>query len=68
MQDGVQLVRHDPQVRTVILKSSSPGIFCAGADLKERKEMTDREVMITCSCMGLSMSYYDVRHNILSFI
>ena len=46
MQDGVQLVRHDPQVRTVILKSSSPGIFCAGADLKERKEMTDREVMM----------------------
>jgi methylglutaconyl-CoA hydratase len=44
MQDGVQLVRHDPQVRTIILKSSSPGIFCAGADLKERKEMTDREV------------------------
>ena len=44
MADGVQLVRHDPQVRTVILKSNAPGIFCAGADLKERKQMTEKEV------------------------
>ncbi|CAI8029541.1 Methylglutaconyl-CoA hydratase, mitochondrial [Geodia barretti] len=40
---GIQQVRHDPDVRTVILKSNAPGVFCAGADLKERKEMTDRE-------------------------
>ena len=44
MQAGVQQVRHDPQIRTVILKSNAPGIFCAGADLKERKEMTERQV------------------------
>ncbi|XP_067626461.1 methylglutaconyl-CoA hydratase, mitochondrial [Eurosta solidaginis] len=30
--------------RCVILRSSSPGIFCAGADLKERKAMTEDEV------------------------
>ena len=41
---GIHQVRHDPDVRTVILKSNAPGVFCAGADLKERKEMTDREV------------------------
>jgi methylglutaconyl-CoA hydratase len=41
---GIHQVRHDPDVRTVILKSNAPGVFCVGADLKERKEMTDREV------------------------
>lgn len=44
MAAGVQLVRHDPDVRTVVLKSNVPGVFCAGADLKERKQMTEREV------------------------
>jgi len=28
----------------VILKSSTPGMFCAGADLKERKDMPQHEV------------------------
>jgi methylglutaconyl-CoA hydratase len=41
---GIYLIKHDPEVRTVILKSNAPGVFCAGADLKERKEMTDRQV------------------------
>jgi methylglutaconyl-CoA hydratase len=30
----------------VILKSSTPGMFCAGADLKERKDMQPDEVKI----------------------
>lgn len=38
-------MRHDPEVRTVILKSNVPGIFCAGADLKERRQMTELEVV-----------------------
>ena len=46
LADGLQLVRHDPEIRTVILKSNAPGVFCAGADLKERKEMTDRQVCV----------------------
>ena len=40
------MVRHEPEVRTVILKSNVPGVFCSGADLKERKIMTDQEVYI----------------------
>lgn len=62
MDAGIQQVRHDPQIRTVILKSNAPGIFCAGADLKERKEMTDQEVhtgcaMIISATTFLSMFY-----------
>lgn len=37
-------LRFDPSVRVVILKSSVPKVFCAGADLKERAEMTKPEV------------------------
>jgi enoyl-CoA hydratase/carnithine racemase len=28
----------------VILESAAPGMFCAGADLKERKTMNEEEV------------------------
>ena len=37
-------VRNDCDVRAVILKSDVPGIFCAGADLKERAKMKEEEV------------------------
>jgi len=30
--------------KCVILKSQAPGMFCAGADLKERKDMSEMEV------------------------
>ncbi|XP_053964464.1 methylglutaconyl-CoA hydratase, mitochondrial [Anastrepha ludens] len=36
-------LEHDNTSRCVILRSSSPGIFCAGADLKERKTMAQDE-------------------------
>ena len=45
------MVRHDPEVRTIILRSNVPGVFCAGADLKERKEMTEREVLWYSVCV-----------------
>jgi methylglutaconyl-CoA hydratase len=31
-------------LRVLILRSSSPGVFCAGADLKERAKMKEEEV------------------------
>merc|ERR1712029_333188 len=37
--DAVEAVKFDKAVRVVILKSTTPGIFCAGADLKERMKM-----------------------------
>lgn len=41
--DAVEVLRHDKNVRVVILRSLVPGIFCAGADLKERASMTQAE-------------------------
>ncbi|KAJ3023926.1 hypothetical protein HKX48_009134 [Thoreauomyces humboldtii] len=37
-------LRFDENVRCVIVKSAVPGVFCAGADLKERATMTPPEV------------------------
>lgn len=35
--------RSDPAVRVVVVHSLVPGVFCAGADLKERADMTQAE-------------------------
>uniref|UniRef100_A0A1I8MGD0 Enoyl-CoA hydratase/isomerase n=1 Tax=Musca domestica TaxID=7370 RepID=A0A1I8MGD0_MUSDO len=37
-------IKRDNGSRVVVLRSLTPGIFCAGADLKERKGMSEEEV------------------------
>ncbi|XP_041446406.1 enoyl-CoA hydratase domain-containing protein 2, mitochondrial isoform X2 [Xenopus laevis] len=44
--DTVDSLRHDSSVRVVVVKSSTRGIFCAGADLKERAEMDNAEASL----------------------
>ncbi|KAI1905155.1 hypothetical protein AGOR_G00013230 [Albula goreensis] len=44
MSDAVDAVKVNNKVRTVIVCSLVPGIFCAGADLKERAKMHQSEV------------------------
>ncbi|KAL0840809.1 hypothetical protein ABMA28_014619 [Loxostege sticticalis] len=44
MKEVNQLLREDTKVSVVILHSLVPGIFCAGANLKERFQMSDDEV------------------------
>ena len=39
--DIMDSIKHDKNIRTVILRSLVPGIFCAGADLKERAKMVN---------------------------
>eukprot|EP00099_Drosophila_melanogaster_P019496 NP_610805.1 uncharacterized protein Dmel_CG8778 [Drosophila melanogaster] len=41
--DVLEDIKKDNGSRVVVLRSLSPGIFCAGADLKERKGMTPEE-------------------------
>ena len=43
-REALASLRFDPSVRVVILHSLVPGVFCAGADLKERAEMAPPEV------------------------
>lgn len=44
MYDAVDDIKKNNKVRSVILCSLVPGIFCAGADLKERAKMHQSEV------------------------
>lgn len=44
IKEGIESVRHDRSVRVVLLRSMVPGVFCAGADLKERAKMKPEEV------------------------
>lgn len=44
LEESVHSVRFDKDVRAVIIRSMVPGIFCAGADLKERLTMKPSEV------------------------
>lgn len=44
MQEALQKLHRDDNVRVVILASGVPGVFCAGADLKERANLTEAEV------------------------
>lgn len=41
---AVESVRFDRNCRALIIRSTTPGIFCAGADLKERAKMAQSEV------------------------
>ena len=43
-QASMDQIRYDKNVRVLLLRSLVPGIFCAGADLKERLKMSPSEV------------------------
>lgn len=40
----ISSIKSDNRVRCVLIRSLIPGVFCAGADLKERLKMTEKEV------------------------
>ncbi|XP_005095876.1 methylglutaconyl-CoA hydratase, mitochondrial [Aplysia californica] len=44
ISDAVEEMRFNNDIRCVVVRSEVPGVFCAGADLKERLQMTDKEV------------------------
>uniref|UniRef100_A0A8C9BIL7 Methylglutaconyl-CoA hydratase, mitochondrial n=1 Tax=Phocoena sinus TaxID=42100 RepID=A0A8C9BIL7_PHOSS len=44
LSEAVDALKSDKKVRTIIVRSEVPGIFCAGADLKERVKMNSSEV------------------------
>jgi len=43
-EDAMELITRDHKLRAVILRSIVPGVFCAGADLKERRTMKESDV------------------------
>ncbi|XP_064189661.1 enoyl-CoA hydratase domain-containing protein 2, mitochondrial isoform X2 [Anguilla rostrata] len=43
MRELVSSLHHDSTVRVAVFRSTVPGVFCAGADLKERAQMANAE-------------------------
>lgn len=43
LKSKIEDVNNNPDIRVVLLMSSSAGYFCSGADLKERQSMNDLE-------------------------
>lgn len=43
MNNAITEVSNNTTVRSAVLMSSEPGMFCAGADLKERLSYTDEQ-------------------------
>lgn len=43
IQENVEKIQHDPDIRVLLIRSSVLNIFCAGADLKERLDMSPEE-------------------------
>lgn len=55
--DTLQLIKNDKSIRVLILRSLVPGVFCAGADLKERATMSNTEVKdFVCGLRALTAS------------
>jgi methylglutaconyl-CoA hydratase len=46
LHESIQELRFKKNTRVVILRSTVDGVFCAGADLKERATMTQEEVSV----------------------
>ncbi|KAF9006546.1 ClpP/crotonase-like domain-containing protein [Cyathus striatus] len=44
LREGLETVQFDKSVRVLILRSTTQGAFCAGADLVERRNMTQVQV------------------------
>jgi len=55
LQSHVQYLNESKSVRCVIVRSTVPKIFCAGADLKERAAMPENEVAGTVNNLRFSL-------------
>ncbi|WP_404332693.1 enoyl-CoA hydratase [Mesobacillus maritimus] len=58
-QDALSKLKNDSDVRVVILTGSGEKAFCAGADLKERRDMTDAEAKQTVRLIGSTINEVD---------
>ncbi|GFO45003.1 methylglutaconyl-coa hydratase, mitochondrial-like [Plakobranchus ocellatus] len=59
--DSMEEVKFNSKIRVVVLRSEVPGVFCAGADLKERIKMSPKEVGAFLSKLRHSVSEF---HNL----
>lgn len=56
LSDTLDQINGDPAVRVVLLTGEGEKAFCAGADLKERKGMSDRQVKQIVQLIGATVA------------
>eukprot|EP00347_Sterkiella_histriomuscorum_P004318 403360902 len=59
LQQLEEACQENMEANVVILKSQAPGMFCAGADLKERKDMSEFEVRQTLRKLKSSFMMFE---------
>ncbi|XP_052171360.1 probable enoyl-CoA hydratase 2, mitochondrial isoform X2 [Diospyros lotus] len=59
LQHSFEVINGDPSVKVLMICSSVPGVFCAGADLKERKTMSSSEVQAFVNSLRSTFSYLE---------
>jgi methylglutaconyl-CoA hydratase len=56
LQNALNDVKNDREVRVVILTGAGEKVFCAGADLKERREMNEQSVIQAVRLIGATLN------------
>ncbi|WCJ25817.1 Enoyl-CoA hydratase mitochondrial [Euphorbia peplus] len=62
LQQIFELISSDDSAKVVMISSSVPKVFCAGADLKERKLMTQSEVQSYVNSLRSTFSFIEELH------
>ncbi|XP_010440097.1 PREDICTED: probable enoyl-CoA hydratase 2, mitochondrial [Camelina sativa] len=60
LQNTFESIHQDSSARVVMIKSLVPGVFCAGADLKERRTMSPSEVHTYVNSLRYVFSFIEV--------
>ncbi|CAL5441859.1 unnamed protein product [Camellia sinensis] len=62
LQHSFEAINRDSTANILMISSSVPRVFCAGADLKERKTMSSSEVQAFVNSLRSTFSYLEALH------
>ncbi|XP_010258770.1 PREDICTED: probable enoyl-CoA hydratase 2, mitochondrial [Nelumbo nucifera] len=62
LQHTFESINRDSSINVVMICSSVPEVFCAGADLKERRTMNPSEVQFFVNSLRSTFSYLEALH------
>ncbi|XP_044403678.1 probable enoyl-CoA hydratase 2, mitochondrial isoform X4 [Triticum aestivum] len=59
LRGAIHKIEADATAKVVLVASSVPGVFCAGADLKERRHMSSSQVKEYANSLRSTFSYFE---------
>lgn len=59
INDALEVIQYDRSIRVVIVTGDGEKAFCAGADLKERKGMSEEQVRQTVALIGHTVTHFE---------